>query len=149
MWVFVIVLFTDALLMLSLGNYPIAFAGLPAGAYGLYALTLGTRRTVRKSLPRIAGTIEVGLTEDAVTIRRPGLHTEIAWAQYLKVVDTPEFLLLYISETTVTSVLKRGLTAAQAAELAAFVATLNGTTAPPQQTAPTRAMPVREHTQRR
>ncbi|WP_457033187.1 YcxB family protein [Kitasatospora sp. P5_F3] len=149
MWVFVIVLFTDALLMLSVGNYPIVFAGLTGGACGLYMLTLGTRRAVRKSVARATGTTAVELTDEAVTIRRPGWHTEIAWEQYLKVVDTPEFLLLYISDFTFTAVLKRGLTASQAAELAAFVATLNGTTAPPQRTAPTRAVPVREYTQRR
>ncbi|GAA1179081.1 hypothetical protein GCM10009664_51900 [Kitasatospora gansuensis] len=121
LWVCAIALPADGALLLPLGNYPVAAAGLATGALLLYWLTLGTRRAVRRSLSKATGTIQVELTDEAVTIRRPGVYTEIAWQQYHKVVDTPEFLLLYVNQVTLTAVLKRGLDGAQNAELAAFV----------------------------
>ncbi|WP_371497586.1 YcxB family protein [Kitasatospora sp. NBC_00374] len=145
LWVCAVVLTADGALLFALDNLTFAVAAVTGGAFLLYQLTAGTRRGTRRALAKITGAVEVDLTEESVRIRRPGLHTEIAWRQYHRVVDTPEFLLLYTTPFAFTAVPKRGLDAAQTTELAAFVADLNGTTPPPPpRVAPSRAsVPVR------
>ncbi|MEU9133233.1 YcxB family protein [Kitasatospora sp. NPDC048540] len=136
MWGCVLLLLPDGVLLFALGNVPLGIAGTGVGAVVLYQLTVGTRRAVRRSLTRLGGTVEVGLTDGGVRIQRPGASSETGWDRYHRVVDTPEFLLLYTGPTVFTAVLKRGLDAAERAELAAFVAALNGTTAAPARPAP-------------
>ncbi|BFV60817.1 hypothetical protein KCMC57_up59210 [Kitasatospora sp. CMC57] len=146
LWICAIALVSDGVLLFALGNHPLAAAALLAGAFVLHQLTLGTRKGVRRALAEAAGTTEVELTDDAVTVRRPGLHTEIAWRHYRKVVEDPEFLFLYINRLTFTAVPKRGMTSGQKRELAAFVAALNGTTVRPRRPAPIRVTAAAERT---
>ncbi|MFJ9517932.1 YcxB family protein [Kitasatospora sp. NPDC101801] len=140
----VVLLPTDAVLLFPLGNYPVGLVALVAAGILLYQLTLGTHRAARKAMAKITGAVEVTLTDETVTIRRPGVHTEIAWQQYHRVLDTPEFLLCYLNPFTFHPVLKRGFDTAQLDRLAAFVADLTGTPATPIPPALSRSVPVRE-----
>ncbi|MGW6918247.1 YcxB family protein [Kitasatospora sp. NPDC054939] len=130
-WVCTALLPVAAVLELVLSeNLPVAAVGMAMTGYLFHQLTLGTHRAARAALAKITGTTEVELTEESVRIRRPGVSTEIDWGQYHKVVDTPEFLLLYINRCTFTAVVKNGLDTAERAELASFVASLNATPVP-------------------
>ncbi|MGR6974905.1 YcxB family protein [Streptomyces cynarae] len=62
--------------------------------------------------------------EDKAVPRKPGSASEVAWPRFLKLAETPEFYLFYVTTRTLVPVPKRAYKPVQVAEVSAFLSTL-------------------------
>ncbi|MGK4585601.1 YcxB family protein [Kitasatospora sp. HPMI-4] len=104
---------------ITLGAISLAF-----GLMSLLQLTVGTRISAKRMMAVFNNPAEVTITEEEVSVRRPGSHTTLAWSSLERVMDTEEFVFIYQAKRARGFILKRGFTPEQQEELSAFLATL-------------------------
>ncbi|WP_199440939.1 YcxB family protein [Umezawaea beigongshangensis] len=88
----------------------------------VYQLTLGQRRAIRKVAHRVCVPARFVLTDDVYRFESETDRYELRWDALHRIVETPEFFLLFQNSQQVTVLPGRLLTDEQAAELSAVLA---------------------------
>lgn len=124
LWACSICVLVGGIIYLALGQLPFGVAAVIYGVLLSLLLTVGVKRSIRKALLRAPGAMEVVFDEDGAVFRKPGSTSEMAWPRFVKLAETSEFFLLYITKRMVVSVPKRAFQPAEVAEVSAFLSTL-------------------------
>ncbi|WP_159039727.1 YcxB family protein [Streptomyces sp. TP-A0356] len=109
---------------LTLGQIPFGTAAVTFGVLFPLQFTVRAKRSIAKALRRVPGPMEVDFSEDKAVLRKPGSTSEVAWHRFVKLAETPEFFLLYVTKRIVVPVPKRAFTPAEVAELSAFLSAM-------------------------
>jgi hypothetical protein len=123
-WTCSMVVLAGGVTYLALGQILFGAAAVTYGALFPLLLTVRVKRSIAKGLLRAPGPMEVDFNEDRAVFRKPGSMSEVAWHRFVKLAETSEFFLLYVTKRLVVPVPKRAFKPAEVAEVGAFLSTL-------------------------